>query len=202
MDEPEPPQSESGPSNVNAGNSDNLNTREEQHFGDIDLSAPSPEPPACTTETRQSGQRVTLEPDPLEQEPTDEDPGVTVRLPNLQTTQEFINALKIASLETSGMQPEDIESLRDPSPVTDLKDPPPLLRSLRHFINNFGSSQAHYEGIREIELLNDPSSVFLSFDQAKRQLLWLSGVVPLEHDMCPNSCVAYTGPYAELNSCP
>ena len=112
MDEPEPPQSESGPSNVDAGNSDDLNTRKEQHFGDIDLSAPSSEPPACTTETRQSRQRVTLEPDPLEQEPTDEDPGATIQLPNLQTTQEFINASKIASLETSGMQPEDIESLR------------------------------------------------------------------------------------------
>ena len=77
-----------------------------------DLHAPSPEPPACATETRQSGQRVSIELDPLEQEPTDDDPGTTIRLPNLQTTQGFIDALKGASLETSGMQPEDIESVK------------------------------------------------------------------------------------------
>ena len=100
------------------------------------------------------------------------------------------------------MQLEDIERLRDPGPVIDLEDPSPLLRSLRHFINNAGSSRAHYEGIREIELLNNPSNEFLSFDQARRRLLWLSGVVPLEHDMCPNTCVAYTGPYEELVTCP
>lgn len=93
------------------------------------------------------------------------------------------------------MQIEDIECLRDPGPVIDLEDPSPLLRSLRHFINNAGSSQAHYDGIREIELLNNPSDAFMSFDQVRRRLLWLSGVVPLEHDMCPNTCVAYTGPY-------
>ena len=100
------------------------------------------------------------------------------------------------------MQPEDITSLRDPAPVLDLEDPLPLLRSLRHFINNSGSSRAHYDGIWEIELLNNPSDAFMSFDQVKQCLLWLSGVVPLEHDMCPNTCVAYTGPYEELDTCP
>ena len=138
----------------------------------------------------------------MEQEPTDDDPGSAIRLPSLQTTQGFINALKVASLETSGLLAEDIESLRDPGPVLDLEDPSPLLRSLRHFINNSGSSRAHYEGIREIELLNNPSDVFLSFDQVKRRLRWLSGVVPIEHDMCPNTCVAYTGPYEDLITCP
>ena len=42
----------------------------------------------------------------------------------------------------------------------------------------------------------------LSFDQVKRRIRWLSGVVPLEHDMCTNLCVAYTGPYSDLESCP
>ena len=200
--DPGPSRSDPGPSEVDAGNPDDLDARKEQHMGDVDLRAPSPEPTAHTTETRPSGDRVSIEPDPLEQEPTDEEPGTTIRLPNLQTTQGFINSLKVASLETSGMHPDDIESLRSPSPVLDLEDPSPLLRSLRHFVNNFGSSRAHYEGIREIELLNDPSNDFLSFDQVKRRLGWLSGVVPLEHDMCPNSCVAYTGPYEELDTCP
>lgn len=100
------------------------------------------------------------------------------------------------------MQPDDIDNLRSPGPVFDLADPSPLLRCLRHFINNESASRAHYEGIREIELLHNPSSEFLSFDQVKRRLRWLSGVIPLEQDMCPRSCVAYTGPYDELEACP
>ena len=100
------------------------------------------------------------------------------------------------------MQPDDIDNLRSPGPVFDLADPSPLLRCLRHFINNESASRAHYEGIREIELLHNPSSEFLSFDQVKHRLRWLSGVIPLEQDMCPRSCVAYTGPYDELEACP
>ena len=42
----------------------------------------------------------------------------------------------------------------------------------------------------------------MTFDQVKRRICWLSGVVPLEHDKCPNTCVAYTGPYEDLNACP
>ena len=192
---------DAGPSNLDAGPSD-LGAHEDHDLGGDDFRVPSPEPPPCDNDAGQSGQRHSIEPDPLEQEPTDDSPGVAIRLPNLQATQGFIDALRAASLENSAMKQEDIESIRDPGPVLDLKDPSPLLRSLRHFINNSGSSRAHYESIREIELLNNPSDVFMTFDQVKRRLLWLSGVVPLEHDMCPNTCVAYTGPYEELVACP
>ena len=199
--EPGPSNLDPGPSDLDAGPSD-LSACEEQHLGGDDFQVPSPEPPPSANEAGRSGQHNSIEPDPLEQEPTDDDPGAAIRLPNLQVTQGFIDELGVASLENSAMQSEDIESIRDPGPVLDLEDPSPLLRSLRHFVNNSGSSRAHYESIREIELLNNPSDGFLSFDQAKRRLRWLSGVVPLEHDMCPNTCIAYTGPYKELNMCP
>ena len=171
-------------------------------MGDDDLRGSFPDSSVRDPEIRQSGPHMSFVPDPLEQDPTDEDPSATIHLPNLQTTQDFVDALRSASLKNSGMQPVDIDRLRDPGPVLDIEDPSPLLRSLRHLINNARSSRAHYEGIRSIELLNNPSDAFMSFDQARRRLLWLSGVVPLEHDMCPNTCVAYTGPYEELVTCP
>lgn len=124
-----------------------LDAREEQHPGDDDFRGPSLELPSGATESRQLGQSVSIEPDPLEQESTDDNPGTTIQLPNLQITQRFVDALRVACLENSRMQPEDINSLRDPGLVLDLEDPSPLLRSMRHFINNFGSSHAHYEGI-------------------------------------------------------
>ena len=53
-----------------------------------------------------------------------------------------------------------------------------------------------------MEREHNPRDVILSFDQVKCRVGWLSGVLPVEHDMCPKSCVAYTGPYGELDSCP
>lgn len=91
----------------------------------------------------QTGQCMSIQPDPLEQEPTDNDPGIVIHLPSLQSTQGFIYALITTQLDKSGMQLEDIESLQDPGPVSSIKDPSPLLRSLRHFINNSGSSWDH-----------------------------------------------------------
>ena len=99
------------------------------------------------------------------------------------------------------MQDDDIESLRNPGPEDDLVDPSPVLRSLRHFINNVHSSRNHYETTCQIELLNNPTDKFLTFNQVKHRVQRLSGVIPLEHDMCLNSCVAYTGPYKELEAC-
>jgi hypothetical protein len=69
-------------------------------------------------------------------------------------------------------------------------------------MNNANASWAHYNGIHEIELLNNPSAEFLSFDQVQQCLGWLSGAVPVEHNMCPKSSMAYTGPFNELEICP
>ena len=126
---------------------------------------------------------------------------MVIPLLNLQATQGFINTLKVASLENSGMQQDDIDSIHDPSPVLDLEDLSPLLRSLRHFINNTGSSWAHYNGIQVIKMLDNPSNKLMSFNKVKYHLCWLSGVMPIELDMCPNTCAAYTGPYKDLDSC-
>jgi hypothetical protein len=73
---------------------------------------------------------------------------------------------------------------------------------VRHFINNDLCSRDHYETARQIELLHNPSDPLLSFDQVKRRVGWLSGVVPMEYDMCPKSCAAFTGPYSDLEACP
>ena len=125
-----------------------------------------------------------------------------IELPKLQTTQRFIDLLREAVLEGSGMHDDDIKGLREPGPKHELVDPSPLVRSIRHFLNNTLSSREHYETLRRIELMHNSDDAILSFDQVKRRIRWLSGVVPLEHDMCTNSCVAFTGPYSELDCCP
>ncbi|KAH9033865.1 hypothetical protein EDB84DRAFT_1561601 [Lactarius hengduanensis] len=60
-----------------------------------------------------------IQPEPLhvEEEDAEEDHTNVIHLPDLQTTQRFIQLLGAATLENSAMLPEDIESLRDPGPV-------------------------------------------------------------------------------------
>jgi hypothetical protein len=143
--------------------------------------------------------------DPLVRE-GDDDEAASIALPKLQVTQGFVDLLRIASLDKSKMDKDMVASLRHPELEVayelDLKTPSPLLRSLRHFINNSGSSRDHYDELREIEKEHNPRDLIISFDQVKRRIQRLSGVVPIEHDMCPESCVAYTGPYEELDNCP
>ena len=117
-------------------------------------------------------------------------------------THHFIETLRASTLEGSGMQQDNIDSLWIPGPVNNLEDPFPLLRSLWHFINNGSVSMAHYNTTQKIELLNNPTDEFLSFNKIKCCIRWLSGVVTLEHNMCTNLCITYTGPDVDLEACP
>ena len=125
----------------------------------------------------------------------------TIELPQLQMAQQYIDLLCAADLENSGMQPDEIDDLRNPGQDYTLVDPSPLLRSLRHFINNVSASRKHYEQLRAIEHMHRSDDPILSFDQVKRRVCWLSGVVPVEYDMCTNSCLAFTGPQESLDAC-
>jgi hypothetical protein len=124
-----------------------------------------------------------------------------IHLLKLQMSQEFIDLLHVASLDDVGMAPEDLEALCNPELTMDIVYPSPLLQLIRHFFNNTGCSQDHFDNLQAIVLLNNPNDDLLSFDQSKRRVRLLSGVVSLEHDMCPNSCITYTSPYKALDNC-
>lgn len=47
----------------------------------------------------------------------------------------------------------------------------------------------------------DPANL-LSYKKACDKLASLTGVSPITTDMCPKTCLAFTGPFAELNECP
>ncbi|KAH8982016.1 hypothetical protein EDB92DRAFT_1759692, partial [Lactarius akahatsu] len=126
----------------------------------------------------------------------------TIHMPDLQTTQEFSNHLRSSVLEDTGILSEDINSLWNPEPGYEFVDLSPLLCSLQHFINNSTTSWSHYNKLWAIKQLHRPDDPIMSFDQVKHHLHWLSGVMPIEHDMCMNSCVAFVGPYRILEACP
>jgi hypothetical protein len=42
----------------------------------------------------------------------------------------------------------------------------------------------------------------LSYDQIKRRIKRVMGIIPLMHDMCVNTCIGYTSPFENLDTCP
>jgi rRNA maturation protein Nop10 len=74
--------------------------------------------------------------------------------------------------------------------------------SIQNFLSVSNASEGTYELIRQNTLERYPDSQMLSHYQVEPKIADLSGIVPIVHDMCPNSCAAYTGPWIHLEQCP
>ena len=123
-------------------------------------------------------------------------------LPDLTESLEFVQMVKDATLE-SQLDPEDLDRLWNPTPHSSTPaDDPDLLLSISTFIDLMNSSQDAYDNICENIRRRNPEIDMLSYARAKRSVQNLSGIITLEDDMCVNSCVAFTGPYADLDCCP
>ncbi|EKM56335.1 uncharacterized protein PHACADRAFT_193951 [Phanerochaete carnosa HHB-10118-sp] len=120
---------------------------------------------------------------------------------DLETAQQFITALQDAALETD-LSSAVIERLRHPpQEALELEDATERL-SIEVYLGLENASQHHYHIICDAILRFDPSCEMLSFDAVKRRIEELSGIVPVYHDMCFDSCVSFTGPFEDLEQCP
>src|ERR1700692_250951 len=117
----------------------------------------------------------------------------------------FIKLLRNASLDDAGMQmeEEDLERLQNPPRYgINLESEPDLRLALDLFLANYTSSVDTYNQNRKAMLRRHPEDNIYTYDQAKHLVQHLSGIVPLAHDMCINTCIAYTGPFSDLEICP
>ena len=115
---------------------------------------------------------------------------------------EFIRMVRAATLE-SQFTAEELAALRNPqehdsTPVDD----PYLKHAIQNFIDLLGCAQDKYSAVRQNLRELDPNIPMLSYDQVKRKVRNLSGVITWEHDMCVGGCVGFTGPFADLERCP
>ncbi|TFY77072.1 hypothetical protein EWM64_g6941 [Hericium alpestre] len=143
--------------------------------------------------------RSMLHPDVLEPLPDD----VPSQIQDISTAQEFIRLLRDASLAQDNLPADALERLRNPPrEAPDVSDP--VLRfSICIFLALSNSSQESYNRIRAGFSLfaacfpdaGLPGMQLLSYDQIKRRIAELSGVVPIIHEMCVNTCLAFTGPF-------
>ena len=122
----------------------------------------------------------------------------------IKIAMDFIRALEAASLDDEGMrlEPEALERLRNPPQrPTDILSPD-LRLALDLFIAVGNSSQETYNAVRSAIVRRYPENELLSYAQIKTRIAELSGITPIIHDMCINSCLGYTGPFAGLDMCP
>ena len=121
---------------------------------------------------------------------------------DLRTALEFVDALKAASLDDGDLDEEVLHRLRQPlAEPADASDPDFRL-SLDLFLSTTTASEDTYNKSRAGILRRHPDDEVLSYTRIKSKIAELSGVSPMVHHMCINTCMAFTGPFSNLTECP
>jgi hypothetical protein len=116
---------------------------------------------------------------------------------------QFIQSLRNATLEDAhGLTQDALTHLQNPPQTVPVIDDPITELALSMFLALEHSSQDTFEKIRRAIEKCFPDSHLPSFHQTKKILSELSGVEPLVNDACVTNCLAFTGPYADLDHCP
>ncbi|KAL6305364.1 hypothetical protein BKA93DRAFT_816991 [Sparassis latifolia] len=74
--------------------------------------------------------------------------------------------------------------------------------SIKLFLADTDGSENIYNEVREAILEWHPEDKILTHHCVKRKVAEISGITPILEDMCPNSCISYTGPFKDLDICP
>ena len=122
-------------------------------------------------------------------------------LENLVLSQDMIANIQNARLKDDIDDTSILYRLRNP-----LRDIPELDEQTQISFELFSALAAHpksaYEEARRIFNKTRPDSPLHSYWVVKSCLEKLSGITQIETDMCPNSCIAFTSPFAILQQCP
>jgi hypothetical protein len=131
----------------------------------------------------------------------DESPDTISQIENIKITQQFIEEIHSATFDNGGLDPSVVKRLQNPEEgLVDISDPDVRL-SLGLYLAVTNASEATYKGCHDAILHHYPESAVLSYYSVKKLVSNISGVVSVSNDMCINSCHAFTGPFAHLDSC-
>ena len=123
-------------------------------------------------------------------------------LEHLKVAMDFVLALHDASLDDGHLTEDVRHRLLEPlTHALDIGDPDIRL-SLDLFLAVSNASRQTYTDSRTAILRRYPDSGVLSYDQIKQRISEWSGVSATKDDMCIHSCMAFTGPWSDLEACP
>ncbi len=151
------------------------------------------------------------QPDEQEEEEEEEDPEVgrtedqgaprEAYRREFRRGQAFVEALESAQLKNSGLDDKALARLLAPPHQT-----PPIspaeLAGIRMYLARGDASEANYADVRAACMDLHPEPQIPAYEAVKRQVAKVTGITPVRTDMCENSCIAYTGPFANLLACP
>ncbi|CDO77253.1 hypothetical protein BN946_scf184753.g3 [Trametes cinnabarina] len=136
-------------------------------------------------------------------QPTEADevfPEVTRK--DMKNTLKYIELLRSATLGESGLDEEVLEQLQNPL-CEELKlTNPDVTLAIEVYMASGNGSRETYNAVRDAIMRRFPDVKLLTHYKVKRTIEQLTGIVPLVHDMCINSCMAFTGPRELLTACP
>jgi hypothetical protein len=141
--------------------------------------------------------------------PANPDLSVVATLEELQLVQKFIACIRDASLDNDSLPADVIDRLRNPiTNIFDLDEQEALRTGIELFLATETASEAVFNQSRDVfHRAMDRMGVSENFEpipslfQVKERIKEITGVYPLMHDMCPKTCMAYTGPFSELEAC-
>ncbi|KAF8805085.1 hypothetical protein BYT27DRAFT_7225102 [Phlegmacium glaucopus] len=126
-------------------------------------------------------------------------------LHSLKISMAFIKAIASASLddEHSGLNSITLERIRNPpTSIPSITDNPGMCLGLDIFLAITNAAQGTYTSVCNAILRRYPEDEIPSYEQVKQYISDVTGVFSVGHDMCINSCLAFTGPYKHLDVCP
>ncbi|KZP29720.1 hypothetical protein FIBSPDRAFT_815810 [Athelia psychrophila] len=133
--------------------------------------------------------------------PDTDPPNFVPVIDDIITARQFIEALANASLD-GGIEDADLlNRIRNPPEYQLTVDDPDLRLSLDIFLAIGNASEETYTSVCRALQRRYPESELLSYYKVKQYVAELSGVTAIEHDMCTNSCMAYTGPFSRDEYC-
>ncbi|KAG2030702.1 hypothetical protein BDR03DRAFT_936586 [Suillus americanus] len=124
-------------------------------------------------------------------------PGIDIdelsQLPKFHQAFSFIQALRAASLDdpVAKVTPEALEKL------------PIIHHGIKVYFHLEHAAQAAYKGIADSAARSFPGVEDIpSYCGVERLVAELSGIDSIKHHMCLNTCIAFTGPFSDLDQCP
>jgi len=121
------------------------------------------------------------------------------RIPAIDEALKFIHELQSdPHLADERLDADTIRRLQEPSTEIPHISPDERL-SIKLFLADTDGSEKIYNDVRSAILERHPDGDILSHYQVKKKVAELSGVVAICEDMCANTCIAFTGPFKELD---
>ncbi|KAL4066012.1 hypothetical protein J3A83DRAFT_4099041, partial [Scleroderma citrinum] len=128
-------------------------------------------------------------------------------LPKIQESMQFVLTVKDACLTdpVAKLNQNVLKQLCDPPHTPLMIESLGICHSISIYLTLKHSSQSAYKAICNSTQHNFAGAPgidnMLTFHSVKSHIATYTGVKDVCHDMCPNSCIGFMGPYSNLETC-